>query len=155
MPQSVEKLELEDALTHLLEECRMVLPGVQALFGFQLIAVFSDGFFLRLAYPEQCLHLFALASVAIAGGLIMTPAALHRQCGSMHVSERFLRAGSRLLLAAMVPLLLGIGVDFFLISRMVLGNAGAAATIAAILVCILAGLWFAFPRAYRRRFHQR
>ena len=64
MPQSVEKLELEDALTHLLEECRMVLPGVQALFGFQLIAVFSDGFFLRLAYPEQCLHLFALASVA-------------------------------------------------------------------------------------------
>jgi hypothetical protein len=47
MEHSVEKLSLEDALTHLLEECRMVLPGVQALFGFQLIAVFNRSFFER------------------------------------------------------------------------------------------------------------
>ena len=33
-----------DAVTHLLEECRMILPGLQALLGFQLIAVFSAAF---------------------------------------------------------------------------------------------------------------
>src|SRR5213078_3805203 len=39
-----EVLPLSEAVTHLLEECRMVLPGIQALFGFQLIAVFNSTF---------------------------------------------------------------------------------------------------------------
>ena len=155
MPRDTEKLTLADALTHLLEECRMVLPGVQALFGFQLIAVFNRSFFLRLTYAEQCLHLLALALVAIAGCLIMTPAALHRQCGSMEASERFLRVGGNLLLAAMVPLMFGIGLDFFLIAHMVLGEAEAAAILSVLLVGFLAGCWFIFPRIYRHRFHQR
>lgn len=33
----------------------MVLPGIQALFGFQLIAVFNNGFS-RLDRAEQGLH---------------------------------------------------------------------------------------------------
>ena len=155
MPRDAEKLKLAEALTHLLEECRMVLPGVQALFGFQLIVVFNRSFFLRLTFVEQCLHLVALACVAIAACLVMTPAALHRQSGSMHASEDFLRVAGRLPLAAMVPLMLGIGIDFFLIAHMVLGEAEAAAAVAIVLVAILAGFWFVFPRAYRQRFHQR
>ena len=155
MEHSVEKLSLEDALTHLLEECRMVLPGVQALFGFQLIAVFNRSFFERLTFAEQCLHLVALACVAIAACLVMTPAALHRLSGSMHASEQFLRVGGRLLLASMVPLMLGIAIDFFLIAHMVLGRTEVAAAVTAILVAFLAAFWFVFPRAYRRRFHQR
>lgn len=35
MKTSHEALPLSEAVTHLLEECRMVLPGIQALFGFQ------------------------------------------------------------------------------------------------------------------------
>src|SRR5439155_14129134 len=43
MPQSkwreeCEKLELADAAGTLLDECRTVLPGIQALFGFLLVA---------------------------------------------------------------------------------------------------------------------
>ena len=57
----------------------MVLPGVQALFGFQLIAVFNTGFAEKLSHGEQRVHLLALALVAMAGALIMTPAAYHRQ----------------------------------------------------------------------------
>jgi len=36
-----EELPLRLAAEYLIEECRMVLPGIQALFGFQLIAVFN------------------------------------------------------------------------------------------------------------------
>ncbi|MDQ2943358.1 MAG: hypothetical protein M3R21_06785 [Candidatus Dormibacteraeota bacterium] len=43
--------------THLLNEGRMVLPGIQALFGFQLIAVFNQTFSQRLSPAEQYLHL--------------------------------------------------------------------------------------------------
>ena len=155
MSQDVQKLELAEALTHLLEECRMVLPGVQALFGFQLIAVFSAGFTESLSGMEQKLHLLALTSVAIAGALVMTPAALHRQSGPREASERFLRVGGRLLLAAMPPLTLGIGIDFYLIAHMVLGEQAPAALAAALLVGCFAACWFVFPRAYRRRYHRR
>jgi hypothetical protein len=36
-----------------------VLPGMQALFGFQLIAVFNSGFNAKLDFPGRLLHLLA------------------------------------------------------------------------------------------------
>jgi hypothetical protein len=54
----------------------------------------------------------------------------------------------------MVPLLLGIAIDFFLIAHMVLGEAEPAATAAVLLALILAGFWFVLPRIYRRRYHR-
>ena len=38
----VEQESLKDEIANLIEEARMVLPGIQALFGFQLIAVFNN-----------------------------------------------------------------------------------------------------------------
>lgn len=38
-PPDCEHESLKKAVTHTLEEARMILPGVQALFGFQLIAI--------------------------------------------------------------------------------------------------------------------
>ena len=46
-------MPLSMAAQYLLEECRMVLPGIQALFGFQLIAVFSPGFAQKLTLADQ------------------------------------------------------------------------------------------------------
>jgi hypothetical protein len=57
-----------------IEEGRMVLPGIQALFGFQLIVVFSEQF-RQLEPGEQILHFVALVLVAVAIAVIMTPAA--------------------------------------------------------------------------------
>ncbi|MGE5072104.1 MAG: DUF6328 family protein, partial [Anaerolineae bacterium] len=79
-----EELKLADAVDALLNECRMVLPGVQALFGFQLIAVFNQGFSEKLSTGEQYLHLAALALVANSGALVMAPAAYHRQTAMRH-----------------------------------------------------------------------
>ena len=39
-----EPASLKDQARNVLEEARMVLPGIQALFGFQLIAVFNQRF---------------------------------------------------------------------------------------------------------------
>src|SRR4030095_10641479 len=71
----VSRESLEQEATFILEESRMVLPGIQALFGFQLIAVFNQGFGEKLAPSEQVLHLLAFALVAVATALIITPAA--------------------------------------------------------------------------------
>ncbi len=55
----------------------MVLPGIQVLFGFQLIAAFNERF-RELAPLEQQLHYSSLVLVSLAIALIMTPAAYHR-----------------------------------------------------------------------------
>ena len=93
-----EIVSLVKSADFLLNECRMVLPGIQALFGFQLIAVFNSSFKFLLTQFEQNLHLFGLTLTAISIAFVMTPAALHRQTGSAKVTEEFLQLASRLLL---------------------------------------------------------
>jgi hypothetical protein len=51
---------LSDSVTHRLEECPMVLPGIQVLFGFQLVAVFNSTFWTKLDCLEQVFHYVAL-----------------------------------------------------------------------------------------------
>ena len=50
---------LEEEARQVVEEARMVLPGIQALFGFQLVAVFNQRY-TELPDSEQFVHaLFA------------------------------------------------------------------------------------------------
>src|SRR5229473_5663253 len=109
-----EDLSLSKAAEYLLDECRMVLPGIQALFGFQLIVVFSPGFGEKLGHAEQGAHLVAIGLVAVAVAMIMTPAALHCQAGAREVTARFVRLSRRLLLWSMFPLAVSICIDFYL-----------------------------------------
>jgi 4-amino-4-deoxy-L-arabinose transferase-like glycosyltransferase len=141
-----EQVKLDSAAAHLLEECRMVLPGIQALFGFQLIAIFNQGFDEKLSAGEQQLHFIALFLVAVAAGLVMAPAAIHRQTQQREVSERFIWLSSMLVLFSMLPLALGLSLDVYLIARVVFESARVATAFAAALFLILMALWFALPR---------
>jgi hypothetical protein len=145
-----EEVRLDSAASHLLEECRMVLPGIQALFGFQLIAVFSDGFEQQLAQGERQLHFLALFLVALSAALVMAPAAIHRQSQLREVSERFIWLSSRLLRMSMYPLALGLTLDVYLIARVVFGTALLGLVFAAILFVALVVLWFVLPRREAR-----
>jgi len=131
-----ESLPLSKAAEYLLEECRMVLPGIQALFA------------QKLSTPEQQLHLLAIGLVAVAVALIMTPAAYHRQEGARVVTETFLRLSTRLLLWSMLPLAIGICLDFYLIARIILKGT-LVPLLAVLLFAVYAGLWFALPRSRR------
>jgi hypothetical protein len=141
-----ETLPLSKAAEHLLNECRMVLPGIQALFGFQLISFFSPGFDQKLGLTEQRLHLLALALVAVAVALVMTPAAYHRQAGRREISETFVAVSTRLLLYSMLPLAIGITIDFALIVGMIFERA-VVVVLASVLFIIFFGLWFVLPRS--------
>src|SRR4051812_32358789 len=148
MPASQQELSLDAAAAHLLEECRMVLPGIQALLGFQLIAVFNAGFSEKLSTGEQQLHLVAIVSMALATILVMSPAALHRQREPERVSRRFIQISSRLLMAGMVPLALGTTIDVYLIAGIIVGPV-AAPVVAALLVILFVALWVVLPRIAR------
>lgn len=146
----VEQLPLAKSAQHLFEECRMVLPGIQALFGFQLVAVFNDGFSSKLAPGEQAVHLAALALVAAAVALVMTPAAYHRQTRPREVSEHLLRLCSRLLLYSMFPLAMGIACDVYLIARIITHRPLVALVLTLAQLSLYFGLWIALPWRHRR-----
>ncbi len=129
-----QELSLNDAASHVLEECRTVVPGMQALFGFQLIVVFTNSFKEELSPTERVLHLVAILLVTIAIALVIAPAALHRQMEPMAVSRRFIAISSRLLMASMAPLAAGICLDVYIVARVILGTSVGAAIIAALLL---------------------
>jgi uncharacterized membrane protein len=147
-----EQVKLDSAAGHLLEECRMVLPGIQALFGFQLIAVFNNGFGEKLTSAQQQIHFYALFLVALAAGLVMAPAAIHRQTQQREVSERFIWLSSRLMTASMYPLAVGLSLDVYLIGCIVFGAATAGIAFAAALFAVLMVLWLALPRHERNHY---
>lgn len=146
-----EKLPLSKAVEYVLDECRMVLPGIQALLGFQLIVVLSPGFDQKLRNVDQRWHLLAIALIAIAVAIIMTPAAFNRQTEPREASEEFIVIATRLLISSMPPLAISICVDFYLIAKVILGGA-ASGLLATGLFAVFLVLWFILPRA---RFLQR
>src|SRR5690242_15040880 len=99
MSERAEQESLSKQADHALEEARTVLPGAQALFGFQLIAVFNQRFE-RMTDLQQGLHLAALFAVAVAIALLMTPAIYHRQVEPETVSQAFLTVATRSLRAS-------------------------------------------------------
>jgi Family of unknown function (DUF6328) len=144
----VHRETLEEEATHVTDEARMVLPGVQAVLGFQLVAVFNQRF-QDLSTAEQLLHLAAFLLVALAMGLVMTPAAYHRQVERGRVSRRFIDLSSTLLTLAMLPLIAGVCLDTYLIARLILNEQELAMIVAAGTAVLLAGLWYGLPAVCR------
>ena len=147
MPAPAENLSLHDAATLVLEECRTISPGLQALFGFQLIAIFSAGFDEKLSPAEHILHLAAIGLIAVAVVLTMAPAAYHRQTGPTKVDAAFIIVASRALLAAMIALTWGLALDFYIVAKAILADTPLASFLAAALFGLIVLVWFLFPRS--------
>lgn len=122
----------------------MVLPGIQALFGFQLIAVLNEGFSKKLTEDMQRLHLAAIGLTCVAIALIMAPAAYQRQTSPRAVSDDFIRLSSRLLVGSMFPLAASISIEVFLVASIILKN-GWALAIALGALALFLGFWFVLP----------
>ena len=91
---------LTDRIKQVLMESRMVLPGTQALLGFQIV-IFLVKEFDRLPREIQWTHFGSLVAVTISAILLITPAAYHRIAEHGEDSEEFHNFASRTMLAAM------------------------------------------------------
>jgi cytochrome bd-type quinol oxidase subunit 2 len=138
------KTKIEQVLT----EIRVVLPGAQALLGFGFMTFLTESFE-KLPTSSKYAHLASLSLITLAVVLMMTPAAYHRLVERGEATEHFHRFASRMLLASMVPLALGISGDFFVVARKVTESAGLALALAAASLALFYGSWFAYT-LYRR-----
>ena len=128
----------------------MVLPGIQALFGFQSIAVFNDRFGDLPAYVQVC-HVIALLLVVAAIALVMLPAAYHRLAQPDVVTLHTVKVCSRAICYALAPLAVSIALDLFVVLHVVIGDIVLDIVMAISSLILLIGLWFGYPLVSRRR----
>jgi hypothetical protein len=139
-----EKTSLADKVKEVLTEGRIVLPGAQALLGFQLSVFFTDAFD-KLPRQSQTLHLAALSCVGLTAILLMTPPAYHRIVEKGEETEHFHRVANWFVVSAMVPLALGITIDFYVVLKKVTHSAGLSLGVAAVVLALFYGFWFVYP----------
>ena len=85
---------------------------------------------------------------------LMSPPAYHRIVERGELTERFHRYTGRMLLAAMIPLALGLCGDFFVVAQKVTHSFAFALASSLALFLFFAGLWFGYTlylRAERER----
>jgi hypothetical protein len=149
-PESDEQVPLKEKINELLTESRIVLPGAQALLGFQLGAYLTEGFE-KLPQASKLVHTGSLLCIALAMVLLMAPAPFHRIAENGENTERFDKVGVALILAALVPLALGLAGDLYVVLAKISGRAAFAAGGAAAAVIGAYALWFGVPLAARSR----
>lgn len=135
---------LETKIEQMLTEARVIIPGGQALLGFQFVCTFTRSF-KELPLSIQYLHAAGLCAVALSVLLLMTPAALHRIAFHGEDDASFFRIGSALVVAASIPLAAGIAAATAVVIFKVTDSMGSASAAGAAALCVLLGVWLGYP----------
>jgi Family of unknown function (DUF6328) len=144
-PGAVEREPLTESVSHMVEEARMLIPGVTAFLGFQLVVVFNSAFAQKLTHDEQMLHVAAMFLILVALLMLLAPAAYHRQAESGWVSQGFVNLSSRLITGATPLFAVGMTVDFYLLVRAVSDSTPLAVVLAAAILTIAIVFWYVVP----------
>jgi hypothetical protein len=143
-----DPVSLKDRIGTLLTESRIVLPGVQALLGFQFAAYLTDGY--QRAPPDaRIAHTAGLVLLIAAMILLMAPAAFHRLAERGEDTPRVERVCAILVLAAMTPLGLAISADLFVVCRLVGVASRPALAIAGCAALAAGAAWYVYPLSVR------
>jgi len=139
-----ERLNRE--LDQLLNELRVVLPGVQVLLAFLLTAVFAAGFD-RMDDDGRAVYLTAVGLAALATIFLMAPTMHHRLRFREGVKEQMIRTVNRLTIVGMSMLGVAIGCALY-----VVGDVGfrytATRWLGPALILVAVVVWFVVPMRY-------
>lgn len=133
-------------LVELLQELRIVIPGVQVLFAFLLTVPFSQGF-TKLDSLQRGVFFATLLCTAAATALLIAPSSHHRLLFRQGVREQRVKIGNVLAilgLVFLVPAMVGV---LFVITDLIFGM--VAAIVTTVLVALgFVLLWFVLPYLY-------
>jgi hypothetical protein len=147
MPKQEHRTSLTSKIEQMLTEARVIIPGAQALLGFQLVAALTKAFDELLA-AFKYIHCAGLCAVALSVVLLMTPAAVHRIGFGGDDDPAFFRIGSRLVIAGSIPLAAGIAADVAVVFFKATGSANLAAGAGVASLAALLGFWLLLPAWY-------
>ena len=134
-------------LIELLQELRVVLPGVQVLFAFLLTVPFSARFG-EVSPLQQAVFFGTLVCTAISAALLIAPSAHHRILWRQQAREHRLRVANQLAIAGMLLLVPGMLGAIFVITDLLFGLTAAAAG-TALITAFFIYVWFVIPMRFR------
>ena len=135
--------DLNRELIELLNELRVVLPGVQVLFAFLLAVPFSNGW-KQVTDLQRDVFFLAFIATAIASILLIAPSSYHRLRWREGDKEHMLETSNRLAIAGTAFLALGMTAAVFLITD-ILFKASWAALTTALIAGAFAWFWYGLP----------
>ncbi|WP_218593114.1 DUF6328 family protein [Pseudonocardia oceani] len=131
----------------LLQELRVVLTGVQILFGFLLTLSFSARFD-ALDGVQHAVFVVTLSAAALSSTLLVAPVAAHRLLFQRGRKRELVRCGHRMALAGLTALAVTLSAGLFLVLDLAVGRATAAAMTGGLLL-VTAVLWVGVPLRMR------
>jgi Family of unknown function (DUF6328) len=143
---------VHDRIRQVLTEARVIIPGNQALLGFQFAVVLQRGFS-ELAPWLKWIHLASLSLIVVSTIILLTPAAYHRIVENGEETERFYRLAHVMVLCSLAPLALGVCGDFFIVVYKLTDRFDFSLSAVAIMLLAFAAMWFGYP--WLRRNHPR
>jgi hypothetical protein len=105
----------------------------------------------RSYLPPGWLHVTSLAVVSLSVLLLMTPAALHRLAFHGDDDPEFFAIGSRLVIAAALPLALGISGDISVVVFKITESGLASSAIAVATAVMFLSAWYLYPLTVVRK----
>lgn len=148
-PSDTTPARLNRELGELLQELRVVLPGVQVLFAFLLTVPFAQRF-VSLSSTQKGFFLAALVGAAVASAFLIAPSAFHRILFRERDKEWMILTTNRLAIAGTVFLAISMSCALFLVTEVVYGGT-AAGVVAATLGTLLVVVWYVIPLVRRAR----
>lgn len=136
-------------LSELLQELRVVVPGVQVLFAFLLTVPFAARWG-RTTDLQRDVYFATLLLTAVATLLLMAPTAIHRTLFRRLQKRRIVEIGHRLAIAGLALLVLAIAGAVVLVTD-VLFTTASAFTVGAGVVALAVVLWAVVPFVAGRR----
>jgi Family of unknown function (DUF6328) len=133
---------------HMLTEARVLLPGAQALFGFQMAVLLTEAFS-DLPPSSKFIHAAALCCIALAIILLMAPASFHRITFQGRNTKSFYRIGSGFVIASALPLAAGIASNLYVAITKAVESQMTGLIIAIAMAALLIALWFVWPLVSR------
>jgi uncharacterized protein DUF6328 len=142
-----KKARVDRELIELLNELRVVLPGVQVLFGFLLIVPFSQRYG-DITDVQRAVYFGSFVCTALATALFIAPSTYHRLRFRQRDKEGMLFTANKLAIAGTLLLLLAIAGVVFLITD-VLYHVLAASLMTAAITAWFVWFWYGIPLSRR------
>lgn len=143
---------VHDKIRQVLTEARVIIPGNQALLGFQFAVVLQRGFS-ELAPWLKWIHLASLSLMVVSTIILLTPATYHRIVENGEETERFYRLAQVMVLSSLPPLALGVCGDLFIVVYKLTDSLESSLSASVIMLLAFAVMWFGYP--WFRRNHPR
>jgi hypothetical protein len=150
-PQETPKERADRELIELLNELRVVLPGVTVLLAFLLAVPFAKGW-PKVTSFQRDVFVVAFLATAVSVALLTAPSSYHRLRFRHGNKEHIVKVGNRLTIAGIAASAVSLQAVVLLVMDYVL-SLGAAIAASAALFAVVVAFWYgiAFSAALRDR----